>query len=98
VGGRQGRDRGGQPLEAPGSALYTTIFPETYSIQATSRRTRSSLKNNGNEGVTEVYVACLGRSSRVYCEGAGVRRALKCEYRFYTALEILQCEGGSNMV
>jgi len=26
-----------------------------------------------------------------------VRRALKCEYCFYTALEILQCEGGSNM-
>jgi len=26
-----------------------------------------------------------------------VRRALKCEYRFYTALKILQCEGGSNL-
>jgi len=26
-----------------------------------------------------------------------VRRAQKCKYRFYTALEILQCEGRSNM-
>ena len=27
-----------------------------------------------------------------------MRPAQKSDYRFYTALEILQCEGGSNMV
>jgi len=39
-----------------------------------------------------------GRTSSLYCESACVRRALNCEYRFYTALEILQCKEGWNMV
>jgi len=48
--------------------------------------------------VSEVYVAHRGRSSCIHCETAGVRRVMKCEYRFYTALEILHCEGRSKMV
>jgi len=48
-------------------------------LQAMSRRTRSSLRNNRNLAVTEVYVSYLGRSSCLYCESAVVRRGLKRE-------------------
>ena len=42
--------------------------------------------------------ARFGRSLFLYWARAEERRALKCEYRFYTALDILHCERGSNMV
>ena len=40
----------------------------------------------------------FGRSVVLFWARAEERRGLKCDYRFYTALEFLQREGGSSMV